>query len=216
MKTTDRPPWNPARFTMADGLIFVAGSAIVFASFRFPRNTVLVMLAFLAIAQFFVRLLIIASPMIVSDLFGIRPERADHPADRAELRRRYYLGLRLYAEGRLGEAEGLFSAGQAASPADATPLLLRAWCLRGLGRYREAVALLEEARRGCPDDPTVSYALACLESRAGRPPVALDWLSRALEHAPALRDSAVLEPDFEPIRLEDDYARLTSDREPEG
>jgi tetratricopeptide (TPR) repeat protein len=199
---------------MADGLVLVAGSAIVLASFRFPTNTVLVMLAFLAIAQFLVRLLIIASPLIVSEVFGIRPEGAEHPADRAELRRRYYLGLRLCAEGRIDEAEGLFSPAQAASPADATPALLRAWCLRGLGRYREAITVLEQARRGCPDDPVVAYALACLESRVGRPPVALDWLSRALEREPGLRDSAVEEPDFEPVRLEDDYARLTSDCDP--
>lgn len=61
------------------------------------------------------------------------------------------------------------------------------WIVLGRGDYRRAFALLQEAARALPDDPSVQYHLGVAAAKTGRAALALSALERAAadEKAPA-------------------------------
>jgi tetratricopeptide (TPR) repeat protein len=77
----------------------------------------------------------------------------------------------------------------------ATPLL-------DAGRFDEGIAMIEDALRERPDNPSVLYNLACAESRAGRTAEALAHLGQAVAINPKFLDYAKRDPDFVAIRGE--------------
>jgi tetratricopeptide (TPR) repeat protein len=70
------------------------------------------------------------------------------------------------------------------------------------GDWDEAIRIHEEALAERPEDPSLLYNLACVESLAGRSLDALLHLQRAVELRPALSERALVDPDFESIRSE--------------
>lgn len=70
------------------------------------------------------------------------------------------------------------------------------------GRFDEGIALIEEALRERPDNPSVLYNLACAESRGGRTTDALAHLGQAVAINAKYVEFARNDPDFEAIRGE--------------
>jgi tetratricopeptide (TPR) repeat protein len=70
------------------------------------------------------------------------------------------------------------------------------------GRFGEGIAMIEEALRERPDNPSVLYNLACAESRAGRTADALAHLAQAVAINPEYVEYARRDPDFAAIRSE--------------
>jgi tetratricopeptide (TPR) repeat protein len=75
----------------------------------------------------------------------------------------------------------------------ATPLL-------DAGRFDEGIAMIEEALRERPGNPSVLYNLACAESRAGRTNEALTHLGQAVAINAKYVEYAQRDPDFAAIR----------------
>lgn len=69
-------------------------------------------------------------------------------------------------------------------------------------RWDEAIAIHEQALAERPDEPTLLYNLACMESRAGRSLDALLHLQRAVELEPRYAERAPRDSDFAAIRNE--------------
>ena len=68
------------------------------------------------------------------------------------------------------------------------------------GDYEGGIAFLEDCLRRDPGYPGVLYNLACCESLAGRGDEAVEHLRAALEGEPGLRESALDDEDFAPLR----------------
>ena len=68
------------------------------------------------------------------------------------------------------------------------------------GDYEGGIAFLEDCLRRDPGYPGVLYNLACCESLAGRAGDAVEHLRAALEGEPGLRESALDDEDFAPLR----------------
>jgi Flp pilus assembly protein TadD len=84
------------------------------------------------------------------------------------------------------------------------------WCYKRTGRLDEAIQSLERAHEVEPSEPLIEYNLACYYSLKGAKQQALEYLSRAINNNPALRDMIGREPDFDPIRSDPGFQALTS------
>jgi tetratricopeptide (TPR) repeat protein len=73
------------------------------------------------------------------------------------------------------------------------------------GRFDEGIAMIEEALRERPGNPSVLYNLACAESRAGRTADALAHLNEAVAVDPKYVEIAHGDPDFQNIRGEPEF-----------
>jgi serine/threonine protein kinase/Flp pilus assembly protein TadD len=103
----------------------------------------------------------------------------------------YFYARTRFAEGKLEEAATLFGQSSEVNPDDYQSLALRAMCLSGLGREREA---LDVARKGLcrvektlefhPDDARALYLGAQTLVRLGDQPRALEYAERALAMDP--------------------------------
>ena len=59
-----------------------------------------------------------------------------------------------------------------------------------------------------PDNPGLSYNVACCESLAGRASEALDYLRQAIEQSNEFRELARRDSDFDPIRAQPAFVEL--------
>ena len=73
------------------------------------------------------------------------------------------------------------------------------------GRFDEGIAMIQDALRERPENPSVLYNLACAESRAGRTADALAHLGQAVAINAQYVEFARRDPDFDAIRSESSF-----------
>jgi tetratricopeptide (TPR) repeat protein len=94
-------------------------------------------------------------------------------------------------------------------PGDVAVAIALGWCYKRTHRLAQAVDALERAAKENPGEPLLHYNLACYWSLAGNQEKALDELSIALDMAPELRSLIPGESDFDPLRGNPEFERLT-------
>jgi tetratricopeptide (TPR) repeat protein len=94
-------------------------------------------------------------------------------------------------------------------PSDVAVAIALGWCYKRTHRLAQAIDALERAARNNPDEPLLHYNLACYWSLASNVDKALDDLATALDLDPALRTLIPDEPDFNQLRGNPDFERLT-------
>ena len=87
-------------------------------------------------------------------------------------------------------------------PADARVAIALGWCYKRTHRLAQAIDALERAGRHCPDVALLHYNLACYWSLAGN-------ASKALDQEPDLRGLIAEEADFNRLRGNPEFERLT-------
>jgi tetratricopeptide (TPR) repeat protein len=88
------------------------------------------------------------------------------------------------------------------------------WCYKRTHRLAQAIDALGRAVRHNPDVALLHYNLSCYWSLAGNPAKSLQKLSDALELDPDLRSLIPNESDFDALRGNPDFDRLTADPAP--
>ncbi len=83
------------------------------------------------------------------------------------------------------------------------------WCYKRTHRLAQAIDALERAARFNAETPLLHYNLACYWSLAGNASKALDALTVALDLEPDLRNLIADEADFDQLRGNPDFERLT-------
>lgn len=143
------------------------------------------------------------------------PERAlqilERPSDWATMQFEASLltGEALRALGRYREALKPLEVAAGLRPSDVSVALALGWCYKRTHRLAQAIDALERAERHNPDEPLIHYNLACYWSLASNAPKALDELATALELEPELRSRIGDEADFDSLRGNPDFERLT-------
>ena len=94
-------------------------------------------------------------------------------------------------------------------PGDSRVALALGWCYKRTNRLAQAIDSLERALREHPEHALLHYNLACYWSLAGNSPKALDALSMALELDADLRSLIAEESDFDRLRGDPEFDRLT-------
>ena len=94
-------------------------------------------------------------------------------------------------------------------PSDTRVALSLGWCYKRTNRLAQAIDSLERALREHPEHALLHYNLACYWSLAGNSPKALDALSMALELDADLRSLIAEESDFDHLRGDPEFDRLT-------
>jgi tetratricopeptide (TPR) repeat protein len=96
-------------------------------------------------------------------------------------------------------------------PGNISVAIALGWCYKRTQRLAQAIDALERAARHHRDDPEplLHYNLACYWSLAGNSSKALDELASALELDPNLRSLIPNEQDFDKLRGNPDFERLT-------
>ena len=94
-------------------------------------------------------------------------------------------------------------------PSDSRVALALGWCYKRTNRLAQAIDSLERALREHPEHALLHYNLACYWSLAGNSPKALDALSMALELDADLRSLIAEESDFDHLRGDPEFDRLT-------
>jgi tetratricopeptide (TPR) repeat protein len=94
-------------------------------------------------------------------------------------------------------------------PSDVNVAIALGWCYKRTHRLAQAIDALERAGRHNPEVPLLRYNLACYWSLAGNVSKALDELAAALDLEPDLRALIPDESDFDQLRGNPDFERLT-------
>lgn len=94
-------------------------------------------------------------------------------------------------------------------PGDAAVASALGWCYKRTHRLAQAIDALERAVRDHPENALLHYNLACYWCLAGNAPKALDELAVALELEPEFRSQIPEEADFEALRGDPEFERLT-------
>jgi tetratricopeptide (TPR) repeat protein len=94
-------------------------------------------------------------------------------------------------------------------PADVGVAIALGWCYKRTHRLAQAIDALERAAQHNPDEALLRYNLACYWSLASNVPRALDELAAALDLEPDLRALIADESDFDQLRGNPDFERLT-------
>ncbi len=95
-------------------------------------------------------------------------------------------------------------------PADAGVAIALGWCFKRTHRLAQAIDALERAARlNRGEEPLLHYNLACYWSLAGNVAKALDELAVSLDLAPSLRSLIAEEADFDKLRGNPEFERLT-------
>ena len=118
-------------------------------------------------------------------------------------------GEALRALGRFRDALKPLEIAAKLRPADVAVAIALGWCYKRTHRLAQAIDALERAQRHNPEHALLHYNLACYWSLAGNAARALDELSVALELEPELRSLIQEETDFNPLRGNADFDRLT-------
>jgi tetratricopeptide (TPR) repeat protein len=101
-------------------------------------------------------------------------------------------------------------------PGDIDVAIALGWCYKRTQRLAQAIDALERAGRHHLEEPhpLLHYNLACYWSLAGNASKALDELALALRLAPDLRSLIPDEHDFDKLRGNPEFERLTVDPAP--
>jgi tetratricopeptide (TPR) repeat protein len=118
-------------------------------------------------------------------------------------------GEALRALGRYREALRPLEVAAGLRPSDVSVAIALGWCYKRTHRLAQAIDALERAERHNPDEPLLRYNLACYWSLAGNAAKAIDALATALGLDPALRHLVADEPDFDQLRGNPEFERLT-------
>jgi tetratricopeptide (TPR) repeat protein len=94
-------------------------------------------------------------------------------------------------------------------PADVGVAIALGWCYKRTHRLAQAIDALERARGHNPKVALLRYNLACYWSLAGNAAKALDELAVALDLDPELRSLTLDEHDFDQLRGNPEFERLT-------
>ena len=121
----------------------------------------------------------------------------------------FLTGEALRSLGRYREALKPLEVAAGLRPSDVSVAIALGWCYKRTHRLAQAIDALERAERHNPDEPLLHYNLACYWSLAGNASKALDELSVALELEPELRHLIPEETDFDQLRGNPEFERLT-------
>jgi tetratricopeptide (TPR) repeat protein len=99
-------------------------------------------------------------------------------------------------------------------PGDPRVALALGWCYKRTNRLAQAIDSLARALRDHPQEALLHYNLACYWSLAGNACNALRELSTALELNSELRSLIAREADFDRLRGNPEFDRLTMGRAP--
>ncbi len=99
-------------------------------------------------------------------------------------------------------------------PGDIAVAIALGWCYKRTHRLAQAIDALGRAIRHHPEVALLHYNLACYWSIAGNPAKSLQKLADALELDPNLRVLIPNESDFDALRGNPDFDRLTADPAP--
>jgi tetratricopeptide (TPR) repeat protein len=94
-------------------------------------------------------------------------------------------------------------------PSDMRIALALGWCYKRTNRLAQAIDSLQRALREHPDEPLLHYNLACYWSVARNSSKALGALTTALDLDPDLRSLIAEEPDFDHLRGNPEFDRLS-------
>jgi tetratricopeptide (TPR) repeat protein len=94
-------------------------------------------------------------------------------------------------------------------PSDVDVAVALGWCYKRTHRLAQAIDALERAERFNPENALLHYNLACYWSLAGNPAKALDELALALDLQPEFRALIADESDFDALRGNPEFERLT-------
>jgi len=94
-------------------------------------------------------------------------------------------------------------------PGDVGVAIALGWCYKRTHRLAQAIDSLERANRENAKVPLIHYNLACYWSLAGNVAKALDELTVAFELEPQLRTLVADESDFDTLRGNPEFERLT-------
>jgi tetratricopeptide (TPR) repeat protein len=122
----------------------------------------------------------------------------------------YLMGEALRSLARYREALKPLEVAAALRPAEIGVAIALGWCYKRTHRLAQAIDALERAARHNPDAPgLLHYNLACYWSLAGNATKALDELAIALDLDPDLRGLIADESDFDQLRGNPEFERLT-------
>jgi tetratricopeptide (TPR) repeat protein len=122
----------------------------------------------------------------------------------------YLKGEALRSLARYREALKPLEIAAALRPAEIGVAIALGWCYKRTHRLAQAIDALERARRHNPDAPgLLHYNLACYWTLAANTSKALDELAIALDLEPELRNLIPDEPDFDQLRGNPEFERLT-------
>jgi tetratricopeptide (TPR) repeat protein len=146
-------------------------------------------------------------PAQAMEILNSRPEWP-----RLQFEASFLRGEALRALGRYREALRPLERAAGLRPDDVGVALCLGWCYKRTHRLAQAIDALLRACRKHPDEPLLLYNLACYWSLAGNRERSLNALTEALELEPSLRERIADEPDFDPIRHEPAFGRISGDR----
>lgn len=121
----------------------------------------------------------------------------------------FLMGEALRSLERYREALKPLEVAAALRPQDVGVAIALGWCYKRTHRLAQAIDALERAERHNPEDSLLHYNLACYWSLAGNASKALDELTTALELEPDLRTMIADESDFDQLRGNPAFERLT-------
>jgi tetratricopeptide (TPR) repeat protein len=108
-------------------------------------------------------------------------------------------------EESLAESERALDVAPADAKVESRLRLNRALALSHLGRREEAWADYDRALDLAPDDPAIRYDRACVLSKEGRFPEALEELGLAVVGDPERREMAVADDDFDALAADAEF-----------
>ena len=94
-------------------------------------------------------------------------------------------------------------------PGDVGVAIALGWCYKRTHRLAQAIDALDRALRQNPEEALLHYNLACYWSLAGNASRSLDELAAALDLDPGLRSRIAEEADFDALRGNPEFERLT-------
>ncbi len=94
-------------------------------------------------------------------------------------------------------------------PGDVGVAIALGWCYKRTHRLAQAIDALSRALRHNPEEALLHYNLSCYWSLAGNAAKSLDALAAALDLDPDLRARIATEADFDSLRGNPDFERLT-------
>jgi tetratricopeptide (TPR) repeat protein len=122
----------------------------------------------------------------------------------------FLMGEALRSLERYREALKPLEVAAALRPAEIGVAIALGWCYKRTHRLAQAIDALERACRHNPDAPgLLHYNLACYWSLAANAAKALDELALALDLEPDLRTLIADESDFDQLRGNPEFERLT-------
>ena len=123
-------------------------------------------------------------------------------------------GEALRSLGRYREALTPLETAAALRPGDVAAAMALGWCYKRTHRLAQAIDALERAAREHPEVALLHYNLACYWSLAGDPAKAVRALVEAMDLEPEIRGLVAAEEDFDPIRDDPAFDRVTAGETP--